>query len=225
MLTTKQRSRFLLGALLLSLILHLAGGRFIHWPHVQRDEFVERVSLTKRLLLHARSHVNAPRRVPRKIAGRTVAPPHKPAPPPQAPIGKPNATGAKASPSPTQTSGGALQTASPPPAAPATAVPSVSPRVVAGCAAPNRPAAIVEKAVPAISKTAREAGTHGIARVRVTVSADATVADTTLTDSSQNRELDLEALGAARASTYSPATANCKPVTGQTEYAVEFVPF
>lgn len=115
----------------------------------------------------------------------------------------------------------------PPPASPiAIARPSPSASAaIAGCTKPNQPAAIVNKALPVISKSARVAGTHGIARVHVTVSADATVTDARLTDSSQNHELDLEALDAARASTYAAATANCKTIAGGTDYAVEFVPF
>lgn len=222
---SKQRSRrFLLAALILSLVLHLAGGRFMHWPQVQREESVEHVSLSKRLLLHARPHSRAPQSAPRKATLAAVAPQHEPMVALQVPSGAHVAKGAKVASHQTHTSARAFKTVSPPPVAPATAVPSPSP-VVAGCTEPNQRAAIVEKVLPVISKSARQTGTHGIARVRVTVSADATVTDTKLTDSSQNRELDLEALGAARASTYSPATTNCKPVTGETEYAVEFVPF
>lgn len=223
---SKRRSRrFLLAALILSLIVHLAGGRFIHWPQVQREESVERVSLSKRLILHARPHSRTRQRVPHKVGSIAAAAPHKPIIAVHGATGQHPATGAKTSPAHAQTSPRAFRTPPPSPAAPARAVPSVLSPVIGGCTQPNQPAAIVEKAVPVISKSAREAGTRGVARVRVIISADATVTDAKLTDSSQNRELDLEALGAARASTYSPATANCKPVAGETEYAVEFVPF
>jgi len=222
----KTSRRFLLAAFILSIVLHLAGGRYIRWPQVQREETIERVSLRKRLTVHVRP---APQQSPtaRAKAVRPIS----------APMQKSLASTRPRTPSQNSKNTSVRLPAhaalpiftAPPPASPSPvamvrAAPPSSP-AIAGCTKPNQPAAIVNKALPVISKSARVAGTHGIARVHVTVSADATVTDARLTDSSQNHELDLEALDAARASTYAPATANCKTITGETDYAVEFVPF
>lgn len=227
-MSKKASRRFLGAAFLVSIALHLAGGGFLHWPQAQREDPLERISLSKRLVLHARplSAASPPARAQRARAKA----PALGTPIPRIIIPSVSHTGkGSRSLSKAGITGGAARprarTASPFLAAPTAApAPSASPAVT-GCLKPNQPVAIVQKVFPLISKSAREAGTHAIARVHVTLSAEGAVTDAKLTDSSQNHELDIEALNAARTSTYSPAFTNCKPVAGETDYAVEFVPF
>lgn len=225
-MSKKASRRFLFAAFMLSIVLHLAGGRFLHWPQARPQEAIERVSLSKRLVLHSLpvsrpSPHAAVRPAGPKPARLALSLPHL-----QVAAAPHPGKGATGPPAGVATARPLRPIALPSQHSPAAVAPSPSAApAFAGCLKPNQPVAIVEKVLPLISKRAREAGTHGIARVHVKISADAAVSDVQLTDSSQNHELDLEALNAARTSTYSPAISNCKPVAGETDYAVEFVPF
>lgn len=222
-MSKKASRRFLFAAFMLSIVLHLAGGRFLHWPQARPQEATERVSLSKRLVLHKLpvSRPSPHAAVRPKPARPALSLPHL-----QVAAAPHPGKGAAGRPAGVVTARPWRPIALPSVRSPAAVAPSPSAApAFAGCLKRNQPVAIVEKVLPLISKRAREAGTHGIARVHVKISADAAVSDVQLTDSSQNHELDLEALDAARTSTYSPAISNCKPVAGETDYAVEFVPF
>ncbi len=198
----------------------------MHWAPVQREEAAERVSLTQRPLIRVRPIP------PHSSSPQPKAPPHVGALPQpiRANIEVPaisrtmnGRTSHRASPA----LGIVKPQGLPSPKAPVKPTPLSSAASQAPTNAPceksNQPAAIADKVLPVISKSAREAGTSGIARVHVMLSETAVITGAKLVDSSQNHELDLEALAAARASTYSPATRSCKPVAGEADYAVQFV--
>ncbi len=219
----KVARRFLVVAVLLSMLIHLAGGGLVHWPTLHKDEVPERVSLTKRFLVQIRRVVTPSPLVRPRAAQKPVgALAHRPT----AKINPPAVANTR--------KGGASHgvrhaVAVAPAQRPTMSAPAIHPSStmrpsLATCTTANQSAGIVDPVPPVISKSAREPGTHGVARVHVTLSETAAIIDAKVVESSQNRELDLEALAAARASVYRPATLNCKPVPGEADYVVEFVP-
>jgi protein TonB len=103
--------------------------------------------------------------------------------------------------------------------APPTPQPTPTPRV---CGRPNSEARTVRAVEPDYPEIARERGAVGVAQVRVTLSATGAVRDAAIYRSSGDNSLDLEAVKAARASTYTPAFEDCAAVGGQYIFRAEF---
>jgi protein TonB len=103
--------------------------------------------------------------------------------------------------------------------APPTPISTPTPRV---CARPNSDARTIRAVEPDYPEIARERGAVGVAQVRVTLLATGAVRDAAIYRSSGDGSLDLEAVKAARASTYAPAFEDCSAVGGQYIFRAEF---
>lgn len=92
---------------------------------------------------------------------------------------------------------------------------------VAAAATCTRPAWVLRPAVPVYPPSTRGAAARS-AIIAVRLSASGSVVGTKVAKSSGRGDLDAAATTAARASTYSPAVARCKPVAGTYGFYVRF---
>ena len=214
-MTRRNARRLLLLAFALSILIHLLGVRFVHWQYATPVETPERTTITHLVVIHRM---------------RNTPPPNTPRPQPSArSTPKPARTTKIAVPKIANTSGAgrpaitaATVTATPP----ATPKPQRLPTPVplSGCVTPNAPAAVrAAAAVPDIPVEARVAAKNGTTQVHVRLSDQGTVLDAGVALSSGSDGLDQVALQMARATQYSAALQQCKPVAGTYEFRVKFV--
>jgi len=203
--------RLLLAALIVSLILHLLGVRFVHWGVPQAQEAPETLKLTqiykvrttivrspRSLPQHpktvAHAAINVPRTTSRNARGPAVA----------APV--PSAVGATPSPAPTVAH-------------------LATPSGASGCTKAFAVAAVsASPQPPDIPDDARRTGTAAVAQIHVQLDANGSIVDAAVLSSSGNSQLDQIAVNLAKSSTYSPAISGCKKVASTYTYRVRFDP-
>lgn len=206
--------RLLLSAFAISILIHLLGVPLVNWRLATPRDVPERMTI---------SSVRIIRRIVR------TPPPRTPAPLPTA-VSTPKAarTTKIAVPIMANSSGPGRPSVQ---VATATATPSATPRPqklptpsTGGCVTPNAPAAVKSPApIPDIPLEAREAAKSGIAQVHVRVSETGAVLEAGVTASLGSDALDQIAVSIAKASQYSPALQQCKPIAGTYEFRVRFV--
>jgi len=202
--------RLLLGALVISILLHLMGVRFIHWGVPVAQEAPESLKLTK--IYKVRTTIlHSPRPAPRKSIRHTA-------------ISVPRIVARSGrGPAP-------LISAQP---APATATPSPVPTVahlatpsgVAGCTKANAvPTVLASPPPPDVPSDARRAATAGATEVQVQLDERGSIVNAAIGSSSGSAQLDQVALMLAKSSTYSPAVTGCKKIASTYTYRVRFEP-
>lgn len=92
------------------------------------------------------------------------------------------------------------------------------------CAARYADASVIDAAPPDVPPLVREMYPSGTTYVKVDLGAGGAILGTSVYQSSGHRTLDLQALSAARWSTFRPEIRDCSAVGGSYLYAVEFVP-
>lgn len=121
-----------------------------------------------------------------------------------------------------------VPSASPTPAAPVVAVSGVIVPGIAPAPVPTPvamvfvPPAFGVRQEPAYPARARRAGTEGLVEVHISLGADGTVRRVRLARSSGSALLDEAALAAARASTFTPASRDRKPVEAEASASYRF---
>ncbi len=102
--------------------------------------------------------------------------------------------------------------------APAVATPTPKP----ACTAPDVPAKTIAPVAPEIPQLASEEGLTGTTEVEVHLSASGAVLDASVYRSSGSMLLDRAAIGAARASSYSPEQRACRNIPGSYLFSAQF---
>ncbi len=108
-----------------------------------------------------------------------------------------------------------------------TAPPQTAPPATpASCPDPNREAHTVELAQPDYPESASELGLGPVeVTVVVTIGPDGQLVNATIaSDPSHNSAIEHEALRVARTTTYAPHLVDCKPVTDDYRYVIDFNP-
>jgi len=210
-MSLRSARRLLLAALIISLILHLIGVRFVHWGVPAAQEAPETLKLTQ--IYKVRTTILHSQR-PLPPRPKTVA---------HAPINVPRTT--------SRNGRGATIAAPVPSAAPATPSPAptvahlATPAGAAGCTKAFAVAAVLASPQPPdIPDDARRAGAAGVAQIHVQLDANGSIVDAAVLSSSGNSQLDQIAVNLAKSSTYSPAISGCKKVASTYTYRVRFEP-
>jgi|SRR5579872_4182276 len=89
----------------------------------------------------------------------------------------------------------------------------------------NRPASVVHAVSPEFPTALRDqfkSSDPVLVKLAVDIATDGSVRAVHLLDTSGNPQIDLLGINAARASTYAPALAACKPVAGTFTYTIDF---
>jgi protein TonB len=239
--TTGHKVRsFLLWAFVISAGLHLAAGVLVPYkPYTQKDQEVEKVSVSKKIkIVVPTPPPPTPTPPPPTPPPRTTPPPVTSTnPPPQAKLklnvpkttNKGDTTSAQhayVAPQKGSEEGvpqGTVASAAPAPTAgPATAPPAPTPTPRPACAVPNKDAATTRAVDPEFPEIARQQGAVGTTQVKVSLSATGSVVSVAVYKSSGNAALDQSALAAARASSYSPEVENCVGVAGSYLFRADF---
>ncbi|MBV8727568.1 MAG: energy transducer TonB [Candidatus Eremiobacteraeota bacterium] len=200
----------MLGALILSVVLHLLGVRFVHWGVPAAQEAPESLKLTKIYKVRA-TILHSPR--PQPPQRKNVL---------RAPISVPKITsrGAHGPPAFSRRNVAAA-TATPSPAP--TVAHLATPAGLPGCTKAYAVAAVVASPPPPdISSEARRAGTAGVTEVHVQLDASGSIVDAAVLSSSGNAQLDQVAVNLAKGSTYAPAISGCKKIASTYTYRVRF---
>jgi len=210
-LSPRAARRLLIGALIISVLLHLLGVRFVHWGVPSAQEAPESLKLTKIYKVRT-TIVHSPRPpAPQKNVQRKA-------------INVPKTT---------SRSGRAPAAVPIPPGVAATATPSPTPTVArlatpsapGGCVKANAVAAVLASPQPPdIPSDARRPGTAGVAEIHVQLDDRGAIVDAAITSSSGNAQLDQVALNLAKTSTYTPAVSGCKKIASTYTYRVRFEP-
>jgi periplasmic protein TonB len=232
---------FIYWAFALSIILHFGfGGLVPYKPYVQKDQEVEKVSVSKKIkVVVPTPPPPTPTPPPPTPPPRSTPPPTKSTTPPEQPklklnvvkttSNKTNNTSAQnAYVAPVKGSeegnpNGTVASAPPAPTAgPATAPPAPTPTPRPACAVPNKDAVLTRGVEPEYPEIARQQGAVGTTQVKVTLTATGGVSAATVYKSSGNAALDNAAVAAARASSYAPETENCAPIAGSYLFRADF---
>ncbi len=111
-------------------------------------------------------------------------------------------------------------------AATSTAPPASPAPTPAACPDPNQEAHTIEQAQPNYPQSASELGLGPVTVVViVTVGPTGNLVGATIgSDPAHNSAIEQEALRVARTTTYAPHLVNCKPVTSEYQYVIDFEP-
>ncbi len=210
-MSLRSARRLLLGALLLSIVLHLLGVLFIHWSVPATQEVPESLQLTKiykvrATILHSPRPPAPPKTVPHKAINvpRTVA---RSARGP-AIVAMPKSAVATATPSPSPT-----------------VAHLPTPAGVSGCTKAYAVATVMASPQPPdVPDDARRSATAGVTEIHVQLDDRGAIVDAAVAASSGNAQLDQVALNLAKGSTYTPAVSACKKIASTYTYRVRFEP-
>lgn len=210
-MTSQSARRLLLGALALSILLHLVGVRFVHWgvPTAQEPPASVRLIKISKIRITARPTLRPRPRTPQPRI-RAV------------PINVPKTTARNA-----RNAANVAINAGPPmtPSPVPTPAHLATPIGVRGCLKANAVAAVLATPLPPeIPAQARRDGSAGVAQIRVQLNDRGDVVETTVASSSGNTELDQVAIALAKTSTYAPDVVGCKKVAATYTYRVRFEP-
>jgi len=207
-MSLRSARRLLLGALIISIILHLLGVRFVHWGVPTAQEAPESLKLTK--IYKVRTTIlHSPRpRPPQTVANKAINVPK-------------TISRSARGPAPIAAPSAAVATATPSPAPTIAHLPT--PSGVAGCLKSNAVASVLSSpSPPDVPDDARRAATAGVAQIHVQLDERGSVVDAAVAGSSGNAQLDQVALTLAKSSTYSPAVSGCKKIASVYTYRVRF---
>jgi TonB family protein len=197
-MSERRSRRVILIALGISLLLHVLLAGWLRLPSGSGDTREAYTSKTTHLQIIRRVRV-VKRTTPQHVA---VKPVHSPAI-----VRHVSLVQLSTHPSGTVPVVAVAQTAAPTP----TAVPADA----GACRDPNAKAAIsVLPSPPDIPNDVRAAAVNGVTAVLVRLSADGSIIDAAVVQSSGNAGLDQIGLAQARDAQYTPALANCKPIAG-----------
>jgi TonB family protein len=195
-MTMRRARRLLIAAFALSLIVHLFLAGVITWPFAAPRYEPQVVSIEKRPRVLRIAHSTRPQRPRTTHAVHQVRTPQI----------------AKTGHAPSTTT---ASTSAPTPAPTPAGNRCVKASAAAAIAASPPP--------PDISSEVRAGARGGIAQVRVRLDPAGAVTGADVVQSTGDNGLDAVALSLARAATYTPAYAGCKPIPGGYTFRVEFV--
>jgi len=238
-LMPSERARsFILWAFLISIAAHfLVGGLMPYKANFNKEQEVEKVSVTKKTKIVVPTPPPTPTPPP-------PTPPPKQTPPPITSTQPPPQVKLKVEPPKTKSVGadsssenqyvapkngsengnpnGTVATGPPAPTAgPATAPPAPTP-TPRSCAQPNLGATTTQAVPPDYPDIARQQGAAGSTLVRVTLDAQGHVLAASIYKSSGNMALDNSAMQAAKASRYRAEVVDCVPTGGQYIFHADF---
>lgn len=227
-MSARRTRAMLVGALVISLVLHLLLAGVLRWPAFFQAEPQPTIVRIRRLTMR---HLPHPLPVPSQAPTPPPTPPPTPRPlkgPPVPPlhsaVHRARARAKPVSHGPGRAAGsGKQRVVSPASPAPGTPAPVVSATPAAACPHPNAsPAVQAAPDVPPIPGTVRAQKTTGTTSVVVALDATGRVLNASVAQSSGNAGLDTIAQQMARAATYSPRYIGCRGIASLYTFIVDF---